>query len=62
MAKKAKPKGYELKLYWEDDCTVVCRYFHDEENAIKNGEESGYEYKVVPLLPHEYVPHNGWWD
>ena len=59
---KTKIKGYELKLYWEDDCTVACRYFHKEANAISSGEESGYDYAVVPLLPHEYVPSNAWWD
>lgn len=60
--KVERPKGYELKLYWEDGCTVEFRYFHKKENAIANGEESGYEYAVVPLLPHEHVRSNAWWD
>lgn len=61
MAKK-KLFGYELKVYWEDDCTVECRYFHDYVNADSYGAQSGYDYAVVPLLQHEAQSVRGWMD
>lgn len=42
---------WELKNYWEDGCTVECRYFYTKVEAKEYAKKHGYvNYKVVPHL------------
>lgn len=48
--KPARPKKWELKNYWDDDCTVECRYFPTRKEAHAFAEKEGYtNFKVVPV-------------
>lgn len=43
-----RDKRYILKIYWEDDCTVECRYFPSEEDAMSYVFNNGIsDYKIV---------------
>jgi len=43
-----KKGSYELKIYWDDDCTVECRYFNSKSAAKEYAERNGYvNYKIV---------------
>ena len=38
----------ELKNYWDDSCTVECRYFPTKRVAKKFAKENGYvNYEIV---------------
>lgn len=40
---------WELKHYWEDGCTIECRYFAKWIDAKDFAEQEGYtNYKIVP--------------
>lgn len=34
---------YELHIYWEDDCTIECRYFNTKKEAMKYVKDNGIE-------------------
>jgi len=40
---------WELKNYWEDGCTVECRYFYTKAEAKEYAKNHGFvKYKIVP--------------
>lgn len=40
---------WELKHYWEDGCTIECRYFGTKKAAKEFAKSEGYvNYKIVP--------------
>ena len=40
---------WELKNYWDDGCTIECRYFATKKAAKEYAESEGYvNYKIVP--------------
>lgn len=39
---------WELKHYWDDGCTIECRYFDTKKQALAFAKSEGYvNYKVV---------------
>lgn len=48
--KVRKPTRWELKHYWDDDCTVACREFRTKKEALAFAKKEGFaNIKVVPL-------------
>jgi len=43
-----KPIRTELKIYWEDDVTIECRYFPSIRQAKQYAKRNGIaNYKIV---------------
>ena len=32
---------WELHIYWEDGCTIECRYFHTKKAALAYAKDNG---------------------
>lgn len=47
---------WELKNYWEDGCTIECRYFATKKDAKQYAINEGYvNYKIVPNVVYKNV-------
>lgn len=61
---KEKAFGYELKIYWDDDCTIECRYFHKKKNAKEYALQNGNDYNILPMSKNEacWLKSYAWMD
>lgn len=41
-------RNYELHIYWEDGCTVECRYFSTKKEALTYAKVNGIpSYRIT---------------
>lgn len=46
-------KIWELKIYWEDGCTIECRYFTSKKKAREYADDNGVvDYVIVPCTDY----------
>lgn len=47
---------WELKIYWDDNCTVECRYFPTKKEALKYAKDNGIDnYTIVKENDYRYI-------